>query len=125
MRHVFNDCIAALGLFLTFKLFDHGRSRQMWFLQVLAVGTFFAVCALIPFMNDARHLTKNVQAATIPICIIAYDLQGFFWGLLTYRVARSIKEGSGAERTVFLCSLWCISLSMRLFFPNSTGARRA
>ncbi|HUT16876.1 MAG TPA: hypothetical protein VMW84_01095, partial [Acidobacteriota bacterium] len=83
MGHVFNGAMAALGLFLTFKLFDYGRNRRMWFLQVLALGIFFAVGALIPFMNDADHLTKNGQAATIPIYVIANDLYVFFWGLLT------------------------------------------
>ncbi len=60
--YVFNGSIAALGLFLTFKLYGYGEKKGKRFLQVLALGIFFAVGALIPYMNDAEHLTKNGQA---------------------------------------------------------------
>jgi hypothetical protein len=103
--HVFNGSMVALGLFLTFKLFDYGGNRRMWFLQVLALCIFFAVGALIPFMNDAEHLTKNGQAATIPIYVIANDLYVFFWGLLTYRMARSIKTKAVVLSTLFFVFL--------------------
>jgi hypothetical protein len=103
--HVFNGSTAALGLFLTFKLYGYGEKKGMWFLQVLALGVFFAIGAFIPFMNDADHLTKNGQAATIPIYVIANDLYVFFWGLLTYRIARSIKTKAVVLSTLFLVFL--------------------
>jgi len=109
--HVLNGSAAALGLFLTFKLFDYGEKKRMWFLQVLALGIFFAVGAVIPFMNDAEHLTKNGQAATIPIYVIANDLYVFFWGLLTYRIARSIKT-----KAVLLSTLFSVFLIVHFVF---------
>ena len=109
--HVFNGSVAALGLFLTFKLFDYGKNRRMWFLQVLALGIFLAIGALIPFMNDAEHLTKNGQAATIPIYVITNDLYVFFWGLLTYRMARSIKA-----KAVVLSVLFFVFLVVHFVF---------
>ena len=109
--HIFNGAMAALGLFLTFKLFDYGEKKGRRFLQVLALGIFFAVGALIPFMNDAEHLTKNGQAATIPIYVIANDLYVFFWGLLTYRMARSIKA-----KAVVLSMLFFVFLIVHFVF---------
>jgi hypothetical protein len=109
--HIFNGSMAALGLFLTFKLFDYGGNRRMWFLQVLALGIFLAVGALIPFMNDAEHLTKNGQAATIPIYVIANDLYVFFWGVLTYRRARSMKA-----KAVVLSVLFFVFLIVHFVF---------
>jgi hypothetical protein len=103
--HILNGSAAAFGLFLTFKLFDYGENKGMRVLQVLALGIFFAVGALIPFMNDAEHLTKNGQAATIPIYVIANDLYVFFWGLLTYRLARSIKTKAVVLSTLFFVFL--------------------
>jgi hypothetical protein len=103
--HILNGSAAALGLFLTFKLYGYGEKKGKWFLQVLALAIFFAVGALIPFMNDAEHLTKNGQAATIPIYVIANDLYVFFWGLLTYRTARSIKTKAVVLSTLFFVFL--------------------
>jgi hypothetical protein len=103
--HILNGSAAALGLFLTFKLFDYGEKKGRWFLQVLALGIFFAVGAVIPFMNDAEHLTKNGQAGTIPIYVIANDLYVFFFGLLTYRIARSIKAKAIVLSTLFFMFL--------------------
>jgi hypothetical protein len=70
--------MAALGLFLTFKLYAFGVKKGRRFLQDLALCIFFAVGALIPLMNDAEHLTKNGQAATIRIYVIANDFYVFF-----------------------------------------------
>jgi hypothetical protein len=109
--HIFNGSAAALGLFLTFKLFDYGKNKRMQFLQVLALSIFFAVGALIPFLNDAEHLTKNGQASTIPIYVIANDLYVFFFGLLTYRIARSIKM-----KTVVLSILFFVFLLVHFVF---------
>ncbi|MGQ9719134.1 MAG: hypothetical protein ACUVWK_04785 [Nitrososphaerales archaeon] len=76
--HIFNGSLAALGLFLTFKLFDYGRNKGTWFLQVLALTIFFVVGALIPFMADADHLAKIGQANTIPVYVVMNDLY-VFW----------------------------------------------
>jgi len=103
--HIFNSSMAALGLFLTFKLFDYGGNRGMWFLQILALGIFFAVGVLIPFINDAEHLAKNGQAATIPIYVVANDLYVFWWGLLTYKLVRSIKVKAIVLSTLFFVFL--------------------
>jgi hypothetical protein len=103
--HILNGSAAALGLFLTFKLFDYGEKKGMRFLQVLALGIFFAVGAVIPFMNDAEHLTNHGQAGTIPIYVIANDLYVFFFGLLTYRIARSIKAKAIVLSTLFFVFL--------------------
>ena len=103
--HIFNGSMAALGLFLTFKLYNYGGKKGRRFLQDLALCIFFAVGALIPFMNDAEHLTKNGQAVTIPIYVIANDLYVFFWGLLPYRMPRSIKAKAVVLSTLFFAFL--------------------
>jgi len=103
--HIFNGSASAFGLFLTFKLYDYGEKRGKLFLQVLALGIFFAVGAFIPFMNDAEHLTKNGQAGTIPIYVVANDLYVFFFGLLTYRIARSLKTKAVVLSTLFFVFL--------------------
>jgi len=103
--HVFNGSVAALGLFLTFKFYDYGEKKGKRLLQVLALCIFFAVGALIPFINDAEHLTKNGQAGTIQIYVIANDLYVFFFGLLTYKIARSIKTKAVVLSTLFFVFL--------------------
>jgi len=87
------------------------KKKGKWFLQVLALGIFFAIGAFIPFMNDAEHLTKHEQAATIPIYVIANDLYVFFWGLLTYRITKSIKT-----KAVVLSMLFFVFLVVHFVF---------
>jgi hypothetical protein len=116
--HVFNGSIAALELFFTFKLYDFGGKKGRRFLQDLALCIFFAVGALIPFMNDAEHLTKNGQAATISIYVIANDLYVFFWGLLPYRMPRSIKAKAVVLSTLFFVFLMVHFVFYALMFPE-------
>jgi hypothetical protein len=115
---IFNGSMAALGLFLTFKLYDFGGKKGRRFLQDLALCIFFAVVALIPLMNDAEHLTKNGQAATIPIYVIANDLHVFFWGLLPYRMPRSIKAKAVVLSTLFFVFLIVHFVFYALMFPE-------
>jgi hypothetical protein len=116
--HVLNGSAAALGLFLTFKLFDYGEKKGRRFLQVFALGIFFVVGALIPFMNDAEHLAKNGQASTIPIYVIANDLYVFFWGLLTYKLARPIKTKALVLSTLFFAFLIVHFIFYAPMFPE-------
>lgn len=103
--HVFNGSMAAFGLFLAFRAYDYGGKRRTWPLQVLVMGVALAVCALIPFMADSEHLTKNGQAATIPIYVVANDLYVFWWGLLTHKLARSVRVKAIVLITLFFAFL--------------------
>ncbi len=87
--HIGNGSVAALGLFLTFKLYDYGTKRRIMFLRVLPFLIFAAVGALIPYFNDSEHLAKNNMSGTLPVYLLANDLYVFFTGVLAYRVARS------------------------------------
>ncbi|MBT0159034.1 hypothetical protein G4O51_03520 [Candidatus Bathyarchaeota archaeon A05DMB-2] len=69
-------------------------------------------------MNDAEPLTKNGQAATIPIYVIANDLYVFFWGLLTYRIARSIETKALVLSTLFFAFLIVHSVFYAPMFPE-------
>jgi hypothetical protein len=90
--HIFNGSLAALGLFLTFKLYDYGKEKKTLLLQILALGIFLTVGAIIPYMNDATHIESHGMGNTIPAYVIANDLYVFSWGLLTFRIAKSIKK---------------------------------
>lgn len=90
--HIFNGSIAAFGLFLTFKLYDYGEEKKKPFLQILALGIFFIVGAIIPYLNDAQYIESQGMGNTIPIYVIANDLYVFMWGLLMFRIAESTKK---------------------------------
>lgn len=90
--HIFNGSIAAFGLFLTFKLYRYGEERKMLFLQFLALGVFFIIGAVIPYLNDAHYITSKGMGSTIPVYIIANDIYVFFWGLLMFRIVKSTKK---------------------------------
>ena len=92
--HIFNGSMAALGLFITFKLYDYGKEKKWLFLQVSAFCIFFAIGAFIPYMNDANHIEKHGGVNTLPIYVVANDLYVFSWGLLMYKIAKTSKEQS-------------------------------
>jgi hypothetical protein len=81
--------MAALGLYLTFKIFDHGKSKGSAGLQALGLLIFFVIGAVIPYMNDAEHLTKNGAGSTLLIYLAFNDLYVFCVGVLAYRYAKS------------------------------------
>jgi len=83
--------MAALGLFIVFKAYYYGAKKNWWFLQVLAISVFFVIGAIIPFMNDAAYIASRGMGSTIPAYVVVNDLYVFSWGLLMYRIARSIK----------------------------------
>ena len=87
--HIFNGSAAALGLFLTFKLYDYGKKKRVLYLRILPFLIYVAIGALIPYINDAQHLEKHGMGSTIPVYILANDLYVFLFGLLVYRVVKS------------------------------------
>jgi len=80
--HIFNGSAAALGLFLTFKLYDYGKKKRVLYLRILPFLIYVAIGALIPYINDAQHLEKHGMGSTIPVYIVANDLYVFLFGLL-------------------------------------------
>jgi len=86
--HIGNGSAAALGLFLTFKLYDYATKRRIIFLRILPFLIFAAVGALIPYFNDSEHLAKNNMSGTLPVYLLANDLYVFLTGMLAYRIAR-------------------------------------
>jgi hypothetical protein len=87
--HIANGSAAALGLLLTFWVYDYGKRKNNLFLKILPFVIFAIIGALIPYFNDASHLEKNGMGHTLPYYIIANDLYVFFFGFLAYRLARS------------------------------------
>ena len=54
--HIFSGSAAALGLFLTFKLYDYGKKKRVLYLRILPFLIYVVIGALIPYINDAQHL---------------------------------------------------------------------
>ena len=86
-----NGSAAALGLYITFKVYDYGTRKGILFLRILPFIIFAIIGAVIPYLNDAEHLTKNAMEHTLPVYLLANDLYVFLTGLITYKVARSIR----------------------------------
>jgi hypothetical protein len=87
--HAANGSMAALGLYITFKIFDHGESKGSMGLQVLGLLFFFVIGAAIPYMNDAEHLVKNGAGSTLLVYLAFNDLYVFGVGVLAYRYTRT------------------------------------
>lgn len=62
------------------------------------------------FMNDAEHLTKNAQATTIQFTLSRMTRICSFFGLLTYRIAKSIKM-----KVIVLSTLFFVFLAVHFF----------
>jgi hypothetical protein len=82
--HAANGSLAALGTYLTLRLYGYGEQENRLYLQILALAIFAVIGAVIPYMNDAEHLIKNGAGATLPVYIVANDLYVFTWGLLSF-----------------------------------------
>jgi hypothetical protein len=89
--HIGNGSIVALVMFLVFRIYDYGRRRGNLFLKVIPFVAYFIIGALVPYFNDAAHLAKHGALDTLPLYLAANDLYLFIFGLLVYRLARSIK----------------------------------
>jgi hypothetical protein len=109
--HLANGSAAALGLFLTFKIYDYGKKKDILFFKILPFVIFGIIGALIPYMNDSNHLEKNGMGHTLPYYVIANDLYVFFTGFLAYRVARSNKA-----RSILLLALAIIFVIIHFLF---------
>jgi len=84
----------------------------------LALGIYFTIGAIIPYMNDAAHLARHGAENTLPAYILANDLYVFWWGLLMFRMARSTRQRAlifGAMFTIFLVIHFAIYVPM---FPE-------
>ena len=90
--HAANGSMAALGLYITFRIFDHGKSRGSAGLQGLGLLFFFVIGVVIPYVNDAEHLLKNGVGSTLPAYLAFNDLYVFGVGVLAYRYAKSSRR---------------------------------
>ena len=90
--HAANGSLAALGTYLTFRLYSYGERENRPYFQILALAIFAVVGAVIPYMNDSEHLIKNGAGATLPVYIVANDLYVFTWGLLTHRILKPNRD---------------------------------
>lgn len=89
--HIGNGSIVALVMFLVFKIYDYGKRKENLFLKVIPFIAYFIVGAIIPYFNDVSHLEKHGAVGTLPAYLAANDLYLFLFGVLVYRVVRSIK----------------------------------
>ena len=87
--HAANGSLAALGLYITFRIYDHGKSKGSAGLQALGLLIFGVIGAAIPYMNDAEHLVKNGAGSTLLVYLAFNDLYVFGVGVLAYRYAKS------------------------------------
>lgn len=108
--HAANGSLAALGTYLTLRLYGYGERENRLYLQILALAIFAVVGAAIPYMNDAEHLIKNGAGATLPVYIVANDLYVFTWGLLSHRVLKSNRA-----RAILLMFMGASFLFIHLF----------
>jgi len=87
--HAANGSLAALGLYLTFRIYDHGKRKESVGLQAVGLLIFGVIGAVIPYVNDAEHLVKNGAGSTLPVYLAFNDLYVFCVGVLAYRYAKS------------------------------------
>ncbi len=87
--HAANGSLAALGLYLTFRIYDHGKRKESVGLQAVGLLIFGVIGAVIPYVNDAEHLVKNGAGSTLLIYLAFNDLYVFCVGVLAYRYAKS------------------------------------
>ena len=116
--HIFNGSLAAFGLFLTFKLYNYGEEKKKLFLQILALGIFFIIGAIIPYLNDAQYIESQGMGNTIPIYVIANDLYVFTWGLLMFRITKSTKKKAIILGIMFIVFLLIHFLFYAPMFPE-------
>ena len=108
--HAANGSLAALGTYLTLRLYGYGERENRLYLQVLALAIFAVVGAVIPYMNDAEYLVESGAGATLPVYIVANDLYVFTWGLLSHRVLKSNRA-----RAILLMFMGASFLFIHLF----------
>ena len=108
--HAANGSLAALGTYLTLRLYGYGERENRPYLQVLALAIFAVVGAVIPYMNDAEYLVESGAGATLPVYIVANDLYVFTWGLLSHRVLKSNRA-----RAILLMFMGASFLFIHLF----------
>ena len=87
--HAANGSLAALGTYLTLRLYGYGERENRLGIRIIALAIFAVVGAVIPYMNDSEHLIKHGAEATLPVYVAANDLYVFTWGLLCHRVLKS------------------------------------
>ena len=88
--HIANGSAVALAFYLVFKVYDYGKRNDNLFLKILPFIIYFIIGGLIPYFNDASHLEKHGMAHTLPLYIAGNDLYLFLFGVLVYKVARSV-----------------------------------
>ncbi|TEU11654.1 hypothetical protein E3J20_02480 [Candidatus Bathyarchaeota archaeon] len=86
--HAANGSLAALGTYITFRLYRYGEEKNRLSLRILALAIFATIGAIIPYMNDAEHIVKNGAGGTLPAYIAANDAYVFLWGLLSHRILK-------------------------------------
>lgn len=86
--HAANGSLAALGTYITFRLYRYGEEKNRLSLRILALAIFATIGAIIPYMNDAEHIVKNGAGGTLPAYVAANDAYVFLWGLLSHRILK-------------------------------------
>ena len=109
--HLANGSMAAMGLFLTFKLDEIGRKRGNRLIQYIGYVIYAVIGAYIPYMNDAEHLANHGAAGTLILYLIANDLYVFGMGYLAYRAA-----DTNRKRVIAVAVLGAVFLVVHFMF---------
>jgi len=109
--HIANGSAAALGLFLTFLLYDYGKRKDILLFKILPFVIFGIIGALIPYLADASHIEKNGMGHVLPYYVLANDFYVFFTGFLAYRLARS-----HIAKLILLLALAVVSMLVHFLF---------
>ena len=113
--HLGNGSLAALGLYLTFRLDSVGRSRDSKLIQYSGYAFYAFIGAYIPYMNDADHLVRHGAGNTLILYLIANDIYVFLMGWTAYRLCKSTRKKVIA--VVFLASVFLV-VHFMLYAPR-------
>ncbi len=113
--HLGNGSLAALGLFITFKLEEIGITRGNKVIQYSGYAFYAFIGAYIPYMNDADHLVRHGAGNTLILYLIANDIYVFLMGWTAYRLCNTTRKKAFA---VALLALVLLVVHFLLYAPR-------
>ena len=81
--HLANGSAALLGTWLAVTLWRRGQGRHHgWLLRAVVALVALGTMTWIPYMNDAKHLTRHGEAGTLPLYLFFNVIYVLGMGLL-------------------------------------------
>lgn len=113
--HIGNGSLAALGLYITFKLEETGLARENKIIQYSGYAFYAFIGAYIPYMNDVDHLFRHGAGNTSILYLIANDIYVFLMGWTAYKTCNTVKKKAIA---VILLAFAFLVIHFLLYAPS-------